>query len=71
LDLISFNSKRKGWATPQKPWTWMQKGKESGRKGWLGLRKHVHGCKMKGKVDDPNRKSMECGKSGKPRKNTC
>ncbi len=49
----------------------MQKGKESGRKGWLGLRKHVHGCKMKGKVDDPNRKSMECGKSGKPRKNTC
>jgi hypothetical protein len=51
LDLISFNSKRKGWPTSQKPWTWMQKGKESGRKGWLGLRKHVHWCKMKGKVD--------------------
>jgi hypothetical protein len=29
----------------------MQKGKESGRKGWLGPRKHVHGCKMQGKVD--------------------
>lgn len=31
----------------------MQKGKESGRKAWLGPRKHVHGCKMKGKVDLP------------------
>jgi hypothetical protein len=65
----------------------MQKGKESGRKGWLGPRKHVHGCKMKGMVDllsknrsivikrkglmTPIESPWNVGKMASLKKNTC